>query len=276
MQLPNEEPNGESKTKRARLEAKDTEVVKWKASTPRSIQLGVGRHPRGRLGFVMLSQEYVADDDIRSIIPWDVGVFFTRIKLKSPINIENLLATGDTLTDVASLLPPDMNAICYVCTAAGVALGEDKVAKLLANAQPKAKTCSTISCVMDAMRALNMSRFVVGTPYLDEVNHSEADFLMERGFNVLDIQGLCISDGCDMNLVEPSDIVKLALSIDRPDADGIFISCTSLRTVEVVEEIEKRTGKPCVCSNQAVIWRMMRLVGVNDRIEGYGRLLREH
>ena len=60
------------------------------------------------------------------------------------------------------------------------------------------------------------------------------------------------------------------------DAEAVLISCGALRTLQVVEEIEQKLGKPVVCSNQAMIWECLRLAGVDDRIEGYGRLLRDH
>ena len=75
--------------------------------------------------------------------------------------------------------------------------------------------------------------------------------------------------------VAPDYIAEFALAQDRADADAIFVSCGALRTLEVVAEIEARAGKPVVCSNQAMIWDCLRLAGIDDRFEGYGRLLQE-
>jgi maleate isomerase len=75
--------------------------------------------------------------------------------------------------------------------------------------------------------------------------------------------------------VAPDFIKEYALSIDNPDAEAIFMSCGALRSLEVVDEIEKAVKKPVIVSNQAMIWETLRLAGIQDRIEGYGRLLRE-
>jgi maleate isomerase len=251
-------------------------VHRWAPSKPRSARLDKGRHTRGRLGFVLLNSEETADDDIRNIVPDDVGVFYTRVPLADPVTVANLAAVGDDLATASALLPPEMDAIAYVCTSGSIAFGEGPVAEALAEPQPQAKTTSLVSCVVEAMHVLGMKRIVVGTPYLDEVNHMEADFLVGHGFDVLDIQGLELMTGREMCYVTPEQIVEFAVEIDRPDADGIFMSCSALRTVEVVEEIEQRTGKPVVGSNHALIWRMMRLAGIEDRMEGLGRLYREH
>ncbi len=54
--------------------------------------------------------------------------------------------------------------------------------------------------------------------------------------------------------VTPSDWVELARQHDRPDADGIFLSCTNTTQIEAIADIERTLGKPVVNSNQAVLW----------------------
>ena len=67
----------------------------------------------------------------------------------------------------------------------------------------------------------------------------------------------------------------VAASAKHPDADALFFSCGAMRSVEIVDELERRLGKPVVVSNQAMIWDCLRLLGVSDRIDGFGRLFRE-
>ena len=67
------------------------------------------------------------------------------------------------------------------------------------------------------------------------------------------------------------DVIKL----QPPHADAIFVSCGALRTLDVVAEIETCAAKPVVCSNQVMTWDCLRLAGIDDRFEGYGRLLDE-
>ena len=55
-------------------------------------------------------------------------------------------------------------------------------------------------------------------------------------------------------------------------ADAVFISCTALRTVEVLDQIEKRISKYVISSNQAIIWDCLRSVNINNSISGYGKL----
>jgi len=63
--------------------------------------------------------------------------------------------------------------------------------------------------------------------------------------------------------------IELARS---PEVEGILVSCTSLRTLEIIADVERATGKPMVSSNQAQAWHMLRLGKVDDRLPGLGRL----
>lgn len=242
---------------------------------PGEARPGSGRHGRGRLGFVLLSSEETAGDDLRALIPADIGVFCTRTHLADPVTVRNLTAVGQDLARAAALLPPALDAIAYVCTSGSAVLGEEAVVRALQAGQPGTRAISLFACAVAAMRALAIRRPALATPYLDEVNRAEAAALAAAGFRVPAVRGLGIESGRDMCLVEPAAIVEMALAADRPEADGIFVSCSALRSVEAIEEIERRAGKPAVTSNQALVWRMLRLTGIEDRIEGCGRLLRE-
>ena len=127
-----------------------------------------------------------------------------------------------------------------------------------------------------ALRTLQARRIVVATPYLDEINQREAEYLEQAGFEVLSICGLNLEKDSDMVNVAPDYLLEFALAQDRPEAEAIFVSCGALRTLDVVNEIEARAGKPVICSNQAMIWDCLRLAGIDDRFEGYGRLLADY
>jgi arylmalonate decarboxylase len=76
--------------------------------------------------------------------------------------------------------------------------------------------------------------------------------------------------------VPPESLYRLARYIDRKEVDTIFISCTNLATVKMIAAIEEEIGKPVITSNQATFWRALRMAGIPDKIEGFGRLLAEY
>ncbi len=184
-----------------------------------------------------------------------------------PDSITNstLAAQADLLADCAATQLPDGSLV----------IGEDRVFAELNKGAPEANATSLISGVIRALKAVDAKRIVVATPYIEDINRLEAEYLEASDFKVLSIAGLGIERDSDMVRVEPDFIREFAVSVDRPDADAIFISCGALRTLDVVQNIESAVAIPVIASNQAMVWDTLRLAGVEDRIDGYGRLLRD-
>ena len=61
----------------------------------------------------------------------------------------------------------------------------------------------------------------------------------------------------------------------HPQADAIFFPSPHWPVIEAVDVLEREFAVNVMAASQACIWEALRLTGVNDRIEGYGRLLRE-
>lgn len=237
-----------------------------------------GRHHRAKIGYVLLATEQTVQDDVMKLRPDGVGIHFARAAIPDLITNETLAAQAELLADCAACLLPDgsLDVVCYGCTSGSLVIGEERVFAELNKGAPQAKATSLITGVIRALRTLGAKRIVVGTPYLDEVNTAEKLYLEQAGFDVLDIQGFNLEKDSDMVRVTPDFIREFALSLDRPDADAIFISCSALRTLDVVGDIEAQAGKPAIASNQAMIWDTLRLAGIDDRFDGYGRLLSDY
>jgi maleate isomerase len=242
---------------------------------PRDIPFDAGRHPRAKIGYVLLATEQTIQDDVMALRPDGVGVHFARAPIPDSITAETLAAQVDHLADAAATLLPDgsLDVVCYACTSGSLVIGEERVFAEFRKGAPNAEPTTLITGVIRALRAVGAKSVAVATPYLEEIDRQEDDYLRAAGFDVVNIDGLRIEKDSDMVRVPPAYIVDFALSADRPEADALFISCGALRTLDVVGEIERRAGKPVICSNQAMIWDCLRRAGIEDRIQGYGRLL---
>jgi maleate isomerase len=253
-------------------------VVQVLTRPTRATRFDRGRHYRAKIGFVLLATEQTIQDDVMKLRPEGVGIHFARAAIPDSITNATLAAQADLLAACASTLLPDgsLDVVCYACTSGSLVIGEERVASELRKGAPKAKPTSLISGVIRGLRAVGARRIVIATPYLDEINEREAVYLEKAGFEVLAITGLNLERDSDMVRVSPDYIAEFALSLDRRDADAIFVSCGALRTLDVVGRIEQQAGKPVIASNQAMIWDTLRLAGIGDRISGHGRLLTEH
>ncbi len=247
-------------------------------STPRDIQFDAGRHHRAKIGYILLATEQTIEDDVATIKVPGVGSHFARLPSPDIITVANLLALGEHLAPTAATLLPDgsCDVITYGCTSGSLVVGEDRVVAEINKGAPHAKATSIITAVKRALKIVGAESIVIATPYLDEINADEAEYMEASGFKVLDIQGLNIEKDSDMVRVTPDFIASFAASIDRPDADAIFISCGALRSLDIVNQLEQHVQKPVICSNQAMIWDALRLAGINDKIDGFGDLFRRY
>lgn len=237
-----------------------------------------GDNHRAKIGFVLLATEQTIENDAYLLRPPGVGMHFTRAANPDSITVKSLSAQADDLARAASTLLPDgsLDVVCYACTSGSLVIGEPRVFSELAKGAPGAITTSLISGVIRALKVLGVKRIAVATPYLDEINQMEANYLTAAGFDVANIQGLNLEKDSDMIRVRPDFIAEYAAKLDAPDIDAIFISCGALRSLQIVGELENKLGKPVVCSNQAMLWDCLRLAGINDQFTGYGRLLSDH
>jgi maleate isomerase len=233
---------------------------------------------RARIGFVLMANDQLIEVEMFRLAPPGVGVHFARVPGSDNVTVDDLLGMEKHLADAAARLIPDsgLDVICFACTSGSALIGEERVMAELSRGAPNAQPTTLITGVIEALRALEAQRIVVGTPYLDDVNALEERYLKDQGFEVLDMQGMNLDNCTDMRRVSPEFILEYGLSLDRPEAEAIFLSCGGIRSLEVVDALEQKVGKPVIVSNQAMFWNTLRLAGINDKIEGYGQILTMH
>ena len=135
--------------------------------------------------------------------------------------------------------------------------------------------CTTMShAIVAALRALGVQRVAVATSYIDELNERLVDYLGGAGFTVTAIRGMSITAVEEVGRVPTQALVDLSLQALEQDrsAQGIFISCGGLLTLDAIRQLEDRVGLPATASSPAGFWDVVRLAGVDAAAPGFGRL----
>ena len=183
-----------------------------------------------------------------------------------------------------------VDSIALACTLATFTRGVDfdrEIIKRIKDVSGGCPATTASSAVADALDTLGLRKIAVGTPYSDDLNIKLKKFLRNKGFEVVSMKSVkCISPcsvkgisrnllaaGWDISRQPPEAVYQLAKEVDKPEAEGIFLSCTGLRTAEVLEDLEGDLGKPVISSNQALMWKALRLAGIKTSVKGYGGLL---
>ena len=64
--------------------------------------------------------------------------------------------------------------------------------------------------------------------------------------------------------------------MDLNEADALFVSCTALPALSIIDRLEKKLGIVVLSSNQALIWDTLERIGKNQSVEGFGRLFKSN
>ncbi|WP_367714947.1 arylmalonate decarboxylase [Nitratireductor sp. GISD-1A_MAKvit] len=242
------------------------------------VRFDAGRNARAKLGFVLIPNDQLVEEDMVRIAPPGVGVYFSRARMPHDISTGSLAQLTQSLAETASRILPDdgLDVVCLACTSGSVAVGEERVREELNKGVPDAQATSLMGCVIKALETLKVRRLAVATPYAAELTNTVVGHLHHSGFEITSYAGLGLDFDREMVRVAPDYLVEFASDLDLAGADALLLSCSALRSLEIVEELEQRIGKPVVVSNQAMIWNCLRLAGVNDAIDGYGKLLRDY
>ncbi len=248
------------------------------AATPVSVQFtpdgGPGKH---RIGLVVLSNDYAIERDFMNVRAGDdVALFSARIANTPDCTVETLQMMASHITDTAALIVPEgrLDVVAYACTSGTVVMGYEKICDLVHAARPGVPVVTPITASLAALDRFGATRLAVLTPYVDDVNALIAAHLNAQGKEVCAFSTFNIEDNEVMAALPPEAIYQAALEADRPEAEALFISCTAIRAMDVVDRIEQAIGKPVVTANQAVIWQCLRWSGFDRKIDGYGQLLK--
>ena len=228
-----------------------------------------------RLGFLLPSANSVLERDTRLALPQGVSGHFARMKLTrdSPDQISGLI--DHVPTAAGEVADAGVDVIGFACTTGSLdgGLGYDRKIVDIITSTTGVPATTTSSAVVQALRELGITNPLLVSPYEDWLNAKVVRFLGDSGFGVAAVVGLGLPEPRDLEAVTPEQIVELTRKADRADADGVFISCTGFRGLEAADALERELGKPVVASNQATIWAMLAMVGVDDRVVGFGGLL---
>ena len=132
---------------------------------------------------------------------------------------------------------------------------------------------TTSGSVVAALKAFDVKKIAVATPYIEEVNERGKNYLEENGFEVTNMIGLNLLYDRQIDSQPYETVYKLAKDVDTEDAEAVVILCTGLRSIGVLEHLEKDLGKPVISAIQATFWHALRSSGVKDSVKGYGSLL---
>jgi len=230
-----------------------------------------------KIGLLALSTDLTIEKDFQSIfqkLPLDL--FVNRIHNENPLTKENLLKMHDQIEPITRKILPGqkINTVAYACTSGTIAIGEDKVKDKVQLAKPDCYVTTPITSAIKAFKKMNVKKVVLFTPYPESVNKTILEYFDRKNINIISFSTFNIDLDEDIASVDQKHLSETLIKLDMNDADALFVSCTALPVLEILDEVEKKIDRIVFSSNQTLIWDTLRSVGYKSPIQGYGKLLR--
>ena len=229
-----------------------------------------------KIGLIALSTDQTIEGDFHTVcnnLPLDI--FINRIHNQNPLTKENLLKMQDELESVTKKILPDekINTIAYGCTSGTIAIGEDKVKEKILLAKNDCYVTTPVTSAIKAFKQMNIKKIALFTPYPEAVNKTILDFFIQKNIQVISFTSLNLNLDSEFANVDPNYILEISSQLEIKNADALFISCTALPVLNIIDKLENKLQKPVLSSNQTLIWDTIRSIGYKSPIKGYGKLL---
>ena len=229
-----------------------------------------------RIGLIVLATDLATESDFRRTLKGhSVEFHTTRVQNANPVTLENLRTMGPQLGECAARLLPGMalDVIAYSCTSATVALGYETVEAQVAQGRDDVPLVTPATAALNGFRAMGAKKIALFTPYTAPVGQEVADYFEKNGIEVLKQTHLGIESDADMALLSPESIKQAVHAAHHPNADAVFISCTAIRAMETLDDLERELKTPCLSSIQCLLWDALQQGGYGKSFDIGGSLL---
>ncbi len=228
-----------------------------------------------QIGLVALQSDLRIESDFRRLIPISVDLLVSRVVSAPSVTPETLSEMALHLTRSATLFPQDAHfaAVGYGCTSGTAQIGAARIAELVQNGTQTEAVSEPVSALIAACKHLNVRRLALLSPYIESVSARLRDVLAEHDIDVPVFGSFDEAEESRVARIAPASLQAAALDLGQgADVDALFLSCTNLDTLDVIDPLEQALGLPVLSSNQVLAWHLLKLAGVDVGSERPGRL----
>ncbi len=198
-----------------------------------------------RIGLITLASDFRIEKDFNDIIYGkDIDLYSNRINCYNPLTNETLKKMADDIPEVTKNILPDQKLDCV----------------------------APITSAINALKTLKIDKVSIFTPYTDEINQSVINYFKNEKIEISELSYFDIASDLDIGKVDPQHLFDVLVKQDLSNSDALFVSCTALPVLSIINDIEKKLGKVILSSNQTLIWDTLKQIDNQNKVDGYGAL----
>lgn len=233
-----------------------------------------------RLGLVVLQADETLEMELRRLLPPDAVCLVSRVPSGLEVTPESLAAMEGDLTAAAALLPrgAPFDVLAYACTSGAANIGPQAVARRLLEGAPARAATDPVTALAAACAALGLRRLALLSPYIEAVSDDLRAALAERGVDVPVFGTFAEAEETRVARIDAASVDAAARMLAARAAepvDALFLSCTNLRTLDLIAPLEAALGLPVLSSNLVLAWHLLTLSGGPAPAGVPGRLFAE-
>lgn len=234
-------------------------------------------HRPPRLGLVVLQTDETIEGDFRRLIPSEVEYLVTRLPSDVTVTPESLAAMEKHIAAAVRLFPPQaaFDCVAYCCTSAAAQIGVGRIGDILRGTGATREVSNPVSALLAACRHLDLRRLALLSPYSKAISIRLRESFASNGVETPVFGSFEVIEDARVVRIDRESIIDGARALAaRGGVDGLFLSCTNLRTLDVIDPLEAELNLPVLSSNQVLAWHMLHLIGARSPATAPGRLFR--
>ena len=228
-----------------------------------------------RVGLITLASDIRIEKDFNDVFHGkEIDLYCNRIHCYNPLTNETLKKMADDIPKVTEDILPDqkLDCVAYGCTSGTIAAGYSSIFEKVNSVKPNTKVTTPITSTINALKALNINKLSIFTPYTDQINQSVISYFKKENIEISELSYFDIASDLDIGKIDENYLFDVLAKLDLSYSDALFVSCTALPVLSIIKNLEKKIGKLVLSSNQTLIWDTLKQVNFESEIEGYGEL----
>lgn len=233
------------------------------------------KYQNPKIGLIALASDYMIEKDFIKIIKdKKVDFFVNRIECFNPLTKENLIKMSEKVTEVTKDILPNekIDCVAYGCTSGTIAAGYEAIEKKIKNAKPEAIVVTPSTASIKALKRLNIKKIAIFTPYSKKLNDEVLDFFKNENFEIKANSYFNIESDIDIGKVDPNYLYEVLSKMDLNGAEALFVSCTALPALSIIDKLEKKLNITVLSSNQTLIWDTLNSIKNKETTKGFGKI----
>jgi maleate cis-trans isomerase len=211
--------------------------------------------------------------EIGTLCPEVGEILVARVK-RPPrtLTIEDLPAYGAATQEaIAPFIAARPELIVFGCTAAGFLAGPEGNARIVGEIgrSTGASVISTAESMVEALLNSRVRSTAIVTPYLPPINLGLTRYLAACGVEVETLASFQCATTAALGAITQAQVMEKALATVTAKSQALFIACSQLPTLDIIEPLRERLGIPVWSSVQATCWAIGRRLSA----EGHSKSL---